>query len=119
MTLVRFMITAIITLGLGALVSGWTVTKCSSCGHELIRRFYGISPLLRISPAVIIGLFGWLSYTSLISEKLGFLKTSIIILLGITAITFVVMTRRAYIRKNFRTCTQCGRKPGFGFRQLL
>lgn len=119
MSIESFALVSLVSLGLGFLVSDWTITNCSHCGSALIRRFYGISPFLRISPAFTIGLFGWICYSVLTDEESSYFKTIVLIVLSVGASVFVIMVRRAYIPKNFRTCTYCGRKPDLGFRQLF
>ena len=115
----KFLFVTVFVLGLGALFSDWTVNKCSHCGADLVRRYYGLSPFLRISPALVSAQLGWLNFDLLAREDFGAFKSMVIFLLSVSALVFVIMTRRSYIPKNFRTCTQCGKKPGFGLRQFF
>jgi hypothetical protein len=119
MSPLKFLFVVASVLGLGALFSDWTVNKCSHCGAQLVRRYYGLSPFLRISPALVSALLGWLNLDVLAREDFGAFKLLVTFLLSVSALVFVVTTRRSYIPKNFRTCTQCGRKPGFGLRQFF
>ena len=41
-------------LVMGGLLSGWTVKNCSHCNGELIQRNPGMSPFLRVSPAMVL-----------------------------------------------------------------
>lgn len=41
-------------LVMGGLLSGWTVKNCSHCNGELIQRNSGMSPFLRVSPAMVL-----------------------------------------------------------------
>lgn len=113
------LILTFLLLVMGGLLSGWTVKNCSHCGSELIPRNSGMSPFLRVSPAMVLILLSGVCWKLVQDSNTRF--TTCVFTIGISALIllFVIYFRRKCLKISFRTCRSCGRKPDLGVKQFF
>jgi hypothetical protein len=74
-------------LVMGGLLSGWTIRKCSHCNGELTQSNPGISPFLRVSPAMVLILLSSVCWKLVQDSNTRF--TACVFTIGISALILI------------------------------
>ena len=106
-------------LVMGGLLAGWAVKNCSHCDSELIPRNTGMSPFLRVSPAMVLILLSGVCWKLVQDSNIRF--TTCVFTIGISALILLIFIyfRRKCIKTTFRACHSFGRKPDLCVKQFF